>query len=431
MAPELSVFPVITGVMQDIAITLPSGSSEREAEVLIEAQSGWGVLMFSSGPSGSGSARCSPGVPYHIKYRWAGAPPVKEAARELIKVTAPDLGISAEASFNVGIDLQIEAIVLPEGLSAGVFSAVDIQMSDTFNPDADVTSILKKIGASPEISMSLVPDSTSRQKSTISDPVVRKFFGDTAEGHASYPADALVPGSFVQKGNRFVWLGEDGRTPGITPPSCGTYHIEAVLKSNVGGVTLKHWSSPVFTVSTPDPSDAGADMPPLVASTLGILSRLDRNAALRAAESFSRGSGISSLGKALCDAFSHSPAPMLGKYTAALDASGRGDEEIAGFMGEIVKGFPGFGVTLVTKNGLGEWSVAEGDFYEGDRFIAIPFEAGRNLTIRLTGSGAGDVSLWKIIPQGVNAKKYPSGKWIKEITVYTSEVLPPQNAKMN
>jgi len=422
--PGLLVFPVITGLTQDIAITL---SSPGASEVLIEAKSGWGVLIFPSGPSNSGKVLCSPGVPYHIQYRWAGAPPIRESADEIIKAEAPGRGLSSEVSFKVGIDLQIDAITMPDRVAPGVFNPIDIELHDAFGHDMDVASLYGKIGASPEITMSLVCDSASGEP-VRTDPVVRKFFGD-APGGTSYPAASLVRGAVTQRDGRFIWLASDGRVTGITPPSGGTYHIEATLKSNAGGVALKHWASPRFEVSSLDAGDSAGDLPPLAASTLRVLYVLDREAASRAGESFVRGNELS-IGEALFGAFAQSPAPMLGKYSAALGASGRPGDEIAAFLGGIMKGFPGLGVLLVTRGGLAEWS-APGAIYEDDRFLAIPFESGKNLTVRLTGSESGEVSLWKIIPQGVNAKKYPGGRWIKEITVYTSELSPPQNAKLN
>jgi hypothetical protein len=179
-------------------------------------------------------------------------------------------------------------------------------------------------------------------------------------------------------------------------------------------------------------------MPELLASSLGILARLDGSEASGAEKSagefLERGDekgAISEIGLSMGRVFSSSRLPSLGRYAAALSASSGSGDEIADFLGQFVKGFGDCGVLLVSKAGLAGWSAENGTVYEGKRLLSIPFTSGENVKVSLTGSDGGAVSLWKIIPDGVNRKKYTSGKWIKEITVYTSEVTPPQNGKID
>jgi hypothetical protein len=320
-------------------------------------------------------------------------------------------------------------------VSAGVFNPMAIVLRDEFNHGLDVASLFGEIGVLPEVSISLVSDDSSTVPAVRGDPVVSAFFADKGlAADVSYPPGELRAGSIVADAGKFVWRGEDGRVSGITPPSGGAFHIEAMLKSNAGGVPLKHWSSPSFEVSAGSPLQA--DLPELVASTLGILSRLDPDVAANAEriayESPARhdAAGVApSLGAAMRAAFADAPLPMLGRYAAALGESGMGGDELSEFLKTLMAGFEGYGVLLVTKGGLAEWRREGGECYEGGRYVAVPFAGGENFTVRLAGSGDGDVSLWKIIADGVNAKKYDSGKWVKDITVYTAETSPPQNAK--
>ncbi|MDR1650479.1 MAG: hypothetical protein LBR87_01675 [Synergistaceae bacterium] len=420
------VFPAVTGMTQDITITLPP-EAQNDTEVFAETSSGWGVLLFPSAPAASGRIKCSPGVPLRLQYRWAGPPPVNGQASESVKVEAPGLG-SAETRFKIGIDLRIDDISLPRDITAGTFNPVDIILKDAFDPGLDAASILGKAGIRPEISLSLVRESSSGEQQVPDDPVIRRFFGSGKQEADTFPSDAFTPGSLISREGRLFWQSPDGRISGVSPVSAGRYHIEAILKSNAGAVALRHWTSPPFEASW-RASFPRTDLPPLVASTLEILAAFDRDAASKAAGNFARDGSLPPLGEALQSAFTPDAARMLGRYAAALGASGRGEEEIAVFLSNIMKGFSGRGVLLVTKNGLIEWVSEGAAIFEGDRILAIPFESGKDVTVRLTGASA-DVSLWKIMDQGVNTRKYPRGNWIKEITVLTSEVN-PRNAAIN
>jgi hypothetical protein len=179
-------------------------------------------------------------------------------------------------------------------------------------------------------------------------------------------------------------------------------------------------------------------MPAFFASTLEVMSGIDLGVSIdaekKSREFLDRGDpagAISSLGASLRNAFSASPVPSLGKYAAALASSGKGDEEIFGFLGSLMKGFGDCGVLAFTRKGAAEWIVKDGTAYENERYVTVPFSAQKNIVVRITGSGDDDVSLWKIIAQGTNFKKYPKGNWIKELTVYTAEVKPSQTQAAN
>jgi len=436
MTKSLPALPVMAGVTQHIEISIPDGAQGEIFEAEIEAKSGWGILLFTTGPSNSGKARISRELPIKLDYRWSGATPVNASATEIISVDIPKLGLSAEMEFQVGVDVRITGISLPANVSAGVFNPAEISVRDAFNPSLDLIELLGGIGTSLEISMSLAGQ--SKPVSAVpDDPIVSAFFGEkNKEIEQSYPGKNFKPGSLELDGEKFVWRDGEGRAPGITPPSAGRYNIEAALKANLGGAPLKHWSSPAFDVSGGTPSVEG--MPAFFASTLAIMSRFDAGASSEAekhARELLNGGdaqgAITSLGSSLRKAFGASPLQSLGKYAAALASSGRGEDEISNFLSLLMKGFDDCGILLFTRSGVSEWSVEGGSVYENERYVSVPFSPQKNISVKITGSDAAEVSLWKIIAQGTNMKKYPKGNWVKEVTVYTAEVKPPRKQTIN
>jgi hypothetical protein len=175
-------------------------------------------------------------------------------------------------------------------------------------------------------------------------------------------------------------------------------------------------------------------LPGLIGSAVGIISRLDPNAGAES-DTLARGflaSGDSSgaaraLGAQLRKSFGSSHITSLGIFASALAASGRGEAEIINFLKAVMNGFGDAGVLLFTRNGVEKWSLSSGaTAHENSRYVAVPFSSRQNITVTLVGSSLEDVSLWKIISDGTNAKKYEKGNWIKEITVFTSEAIPSQ-----
>jgi hypothetical protein len=437
LSGKFAALPVMAGVTQSIEIALPSDAPNGAFDAGIAAKSGWGVLLFPNGPSSEGQTRISKNSPVKLEYRWSGATPVNSSAAEVIAVDIPKLGLSGELEFQVGVDVRIKEITLPGDILPGIFNRIEIAVEDAFNPSLDVAELLREVKVPLEISLSLKGGSAAASAPN-DDPVVNAFFSETGKtNELSYPGENFKPGSIVSEGGKFFWRGDEGRAAGITPPSGGTYSMEATLKASLGGVPLRHWASPPFHVLS-GYAVASEGMPVFFDSTLTIMSRFDAGisseAEKKAREFLASGDAkgaISSLGSALRKTFASSELPSLGKYSAALASSGRDEDEILNFLGLLMKGFSDYGVLLFTRSGLAEWSVKGGAGYENGRYVAVPFSSQKNIAIRLTGSTSDDVSLWKILGQGTNAKKYPKGNWIKEITVYTTEVKPPQTQSAN
>jgi hypothetical protein len=447
ISAALPALPVISGVTQEIVIkvTAPGLAEDRAVDVRLSAESGWGMLLIGGVPASSGVARCMPGVPERVPYRWAGAVPIAMPVVERIRAEIPLLGASGEVDFQVGLDLRITEITMPDAAAAGKFNPIAIRMGDAFNPDIDAVTLLERVGVKPEVSISLVADSAARSGAVEMSPVAGKFFegeGGTISD-AAYPGQKLVPGVLARDpGGSAEWRSSEGGVVGFTPPSEGKYRIEAALKSNAGGLPIKMWESPPFEVSGERLDVSG--LPELISSTIEVMSGVDWNTSVRALDEIrplldggEDSLAAESLGVYLHAAFSASPVRLFGKYANALSATGRGADSLAAFLRSLARGYGSCGVLLVTKSGVASWSVSAAGrastgpaAYENERYIAIPFEAGGDFTLRLKGSGLGGASLWKIIPLGVNAKKYPEGKWVKDVFVNTQELVPsPRNVK--
>jgi hypothetical protein len=452
LSVALPALPVVSGVTQEIEIkvTAPDLAEGTVIDVRLSAESGWGMLIIGGVPASSGEVRCISGISESVSYRWAGAVPIASPIVERIKAEIPRLGASSEVDFQIGVDLRITEVVLPDVVTAGKFNPIVIRMSDAFNPDIDVVPLLERVGVKPEVSLSLVADMATRHAAIEMNPVARKFFeGESGSiTDVSHPGQKLVSGVLIKDvDDRAAWRSAEGRSSGFTPPAVGKYHIEAMLKSNAGGLPIKKWESPLFEASGEKLDGSG--LPELSSSTLEIISGVDWDISTRARDEIKLlldgddRSAEESLGVYLRAAFSASPVRLFGKYINALSATGRSIDELVMFLRALTRGYGDCGALLVTKSGVASWSVSaagktsikpvpDGIAYENERYMTIPFETGGNFTLSIEGSGIGDTSLWKIIPLGVNAKKYSKGKWRKEIFVNTQELTPPpQNVKFN
>jgi hypothetical protein len=442
---KYATLPVLTGLTQKLEIELPPSAPPGSYDAEIGAETDWGVLLLPSGPARSGRLKISRDRPAAIEYRWSGATPVNGPITEKIYVRAPELDISGEVQFQVGVDIRITDVKLPEQIRAGVFNRAEIFVADAFNAGTDLSALFDSLPVQIEAAVVLTLDAAEDGDVLENDPVVRAFFSGGGVPATSYPSENLIPGTLSRAdGGKFIWAGPDGGVSGIAPPSPGKYHIDAVLKPNTGGPPLRHWSSQAFAVSG-NTVRIDKNMPDLMASTLRIITAFDRDAGGEAlnssAELMARGGvndAIEILGRNMRRVSAGSPGNDLGRFSAALGASGRSADEIVNFLEQFVKGYE-YGVLIFTKGGVAEWNLkrasgpepapAGSGIFEGGAIAAAPFAIGHDLTLRLNGADTEDVSLWKLIPQGVNAKKYPRGKWIKEIKVDTTGVAPQNTSK--
>jgi hypothetical protein len=203
------------------------------------------------------------------------------------------------------------------------------------------------------------------------------------------------------------------------------------LRPNTGGIALKEAASEPFDVTGTMPASYG--IPGLWGSTVeildGIAPPIAEDAARKTREMLETGSAdaaASVLGSAFRRVSGTSQLRALAKYVDALFASGESVDSIARFAVSFTAGYDGCGVLILSKSGVKSWSAALSDDVSitGDRYVVIPFETGKDFVLNLEGSGEGDTSLWKVVPQGVNKKDYPQGDWDKEIAVHTGRLTP-------
>jgi hypothetical protein len=352
--------------------------------------------------------------------------------REVITADAPALGLSARASFDVGINLGIRSVTVLGGVLSGAFAPVRVEIEDSFHPDADIASVLSELGIKPDIRLDLAAAGDGQSSPPAADdPVVAKFLGGTpASSDRPYSMPGFTSGRLVGgRDGGAVWEGDDGAEPGVYARSPGDYAVVVTLRSNAGGIGLKEMQSAPFTVSAPPGEARGA--PGIVLSTGEIL----RSLGGEYRQSADPQEAMSSLGEALRRLAAPTPVQMLGRYVQALTASEEKLDDVLRLLPPFLGGYGGYGALIVTRTGVTSWSASSldgmpyknapaGRVYEDEKYIVIPFELGKNFDINIQGSGDGEVSLWKVIPDGVNFKKYAPGDWERVITVHGDALSP-------
>ena len=447
------VLPVVPGILQELVITVSAeGEGVRpEYEVEIGVLSQYGVLLATPSGSRSCQLKARPGEPLSLQYRWTGAIPTEDPVEETIFVRIPELEAEDETAFSVGMDLQVKEIVLPTAVASGAPSGIEVVLYDAYHPEEDVATTTATFGIVPELRIELISTEQERALSYAVDPVLAKFFErrEARPLEIAYPSGdgkAFKPGLAGKDYELgYTWRSTDGRQPQIAPPTPGEYRVRAFLRANTGGATIREYTSPPFEVE--GKKGIGHGLPYLVEATLEILSGLDAEMAVRAGDEVRRGNPAdiaetaATLGVYLQNVARPSAIKMLGRYVSALTASGLPAKEVNEFTRQLLKGYGDYGVLIVSKGGIASWNATDlhkiayslapkGHVYEDSRYVVIPFQLGDDFRLDLRGSGSGGVSLWKIIPLGINAKSYPQGKWHKSIAVHTGQLTPPPPNKV-
>ena len=449
VVPDYPVLPIVHGVMQGITIDLssPTFQDGEEFEMFIKAESGLGVLLLDDVPLSSGRLIYKAGKPVTVTYRWAGPLPTEEAHPERVTVSVPALQLISHGDFSVGMNLQIKGIKVPEQAQAGAFTQVRIVIEDAFHRDINISGILKQLGIKPEIKMSLEAVGGSFHAPVAFDPVIKRFFGsggESAQRETVYPSGELSPGDVLRADDgSYYWVTSVGREPGIIPQFAGEYRLNVSMKANSGGLAIRERASEPFKTSGAEGTDIAEGIPDIIGSTVRIASGINRVAAESIARDVrgalndgDRTKAAALLGSGLRAATSDASLRFIGQYLNALCASGMNMDVLSAFMADFLKGYVDYGALVLTRGGVKSWSALtqdkvqlkpapEGRVYAGEQYLIIPFELGKNFTLNISGSNTADVSLWKIIPSGVNTKKYPKGSWNKEIAVYTEQLTPP------
>ena len=451
------VLPVVPGLFQEIEIAVKvegqagaiEDAARDEYDVQLGVKSAYGVILVDAAEVRNCKLSVKPGDPLTLLYRWTGAVPTEGPIIETIFVRIPALNVEGEAEFSVGADLVVKDIVLPEVISSGTPSQVKVLLHDAWHPEEDVSAMTEAFGIVPELRIELISDEPDGMFSYAIDPVPAKFFErrqpDPIE--IAYPSggDAFfktgLSGKEYELGH--TWRSTDGRQPQIVPPAPGKYRIRAFLRADVGGATIREYVSSSFEVQ--GGRNIGDGLPYLVGTTLEILSGLDAEMAARANGELRKpgqngqiqiDEAAATLGVYMQNVARPSTIRMLGRYVNALTAAGLPTKDVNAFVRLFLRGYGDYGALVIAKNGVAGWSAEslhtipaplapKEQAYEDDRYLVIPFLLGDDFKLNLKSSGSGGVSLWKIIPQGINAANYPKGKWQRSITVRTGELTPP------
>lgn len=128
---------------------------------------------------------------------------------------------------------------------------------------------------------------------------------------------------------------------------------------------------------------------------------------------------------------------FLGNFclTALKTAGSAGDQ--AEFLTGLMRGYNKCGVLMFTTQAVKRFTAyplsmgepwekvpagakgASGDerVYAGKDIVFIPFKYGEKFKLDIVSKAGANVRMWKIMPEGANAKSWPGGNWEKEITV--------------
>lgn len=449
-----SIMPAISGAVNVIRIQLdaplrPDG--ERYAATL-QSGSSAGLLSFGVNSAQRLELALTPQEWTEVHYRWSGPIPTEAAHEEQLALEIPALGIRETIRLSIGIDLEVHSIAPdPRAPKDAPFLPVRVLVRDRFHPTANLEKILETWGIQPELRLVLSDLDTGKpREDNRADPVFRRFFGSSTSSAvtAVWPTEKPEPGKIKQTEEGWRWTGATGQEPGFTPQP-GTFQIRAFLWSKAGNVGIREGQTEPFVIPG---QQLRPSAPGLIGSTLRILAELnpvafpELNAQVNSLLSGGDADAVVRLlGGQMRELFKNSSLHTLGRYAQSLAASGMDAREVARFLHVFTQGYVGHGLVIIVPGGVASLSVADASkvafkdapdglrgsgntrerVFRGGNLTVIPFVQGESLILEIKGSGKGNVQLWKLLPDGINAKNYPAGQWEKEVTVYGDRVAPP------
>ncbi len=437
---KLEVLPLAEHAAQEIVVFIetPDARQDEHYDLYIAAESGFGVFVTHPAPGPSGVIRYKLGERLHIPYRWSGLSPAEAPFPERITARIPSLGLEAEVSFDIGMDLRIESVVVPTAAEVGQFAPIRIDMCDAFHPELRgeaLADLLRRAEVTPEVRIDLIPG-TPTDTVRLPDPIVARFFDRV--GPQAF--DLSVPGTAYRLGTvssladgPAVWRSADGEETGVKMPRKGNWRVLATLKSNAGGYAVKNFLSDYFEVS--GVQHIGGDMPHLAAQTTEILYAIDSRKALRAHEEARRyvADGRARelpthFGVYAFNVAEPTKLSMLGRYVHALTASTSTIDEMVPWIRAFLEGYGDYGVLIVAKGGLSAWRATgrdgeailrapQGPVFENAKYLVIPFRIGADFDLEMRGGGGARTLVWNVIPAGATRAAYPSGTWSRRLHV--------------
>ena len=184
-----------------------------------------------------------------------------------------------------------------------------------------------------------------------------------------------------------------------------------------------------------------AAMPAVYEASLALIPSPEKRAAVRAeSEQYfaagRRDKAASVIGRALGSENGFSLFYLGNFCLTALPTAGIVEAQ-AEFLSGFMRGYSKTGVLMLTTSSVGSFqaypmkrgapwravpagasSAARDErIYQGKGVAFIPFDYGAKFKLDITAKDGAGVKMWKILPNGVNAKSWPGGRWEREITV--------------
>ncbi len=188
-------------------------------------------------------------------------------------------------------------------------------------------------------------------------------------------------------------------------------------------------------------AETPAELPAVYGVSLALISSPEKRAAVQAESeqyfaSGRRDKAASVIGRALGVENNFSLFYLGNFCLTALPAAGMSEAQ-AEFLTGFMRGYSKTGVLMFTTAAVKAFSAypmrrgapwravpagaasaaADERLYIGRGAVFVPFAYGSKFKLDITAKEGAAVKMWKILPDGVNVKSWPGGKWEKEITV--------------
>lgn len=446
------IMPALQRAHNSIAFQLQAPSTAEGYRALIRSESGLGrVALHDKGLFMEQlETTVHPDQEHLILFRWSGPAPTQAPHRETVIVSIPELNLVEKRELSIGIDLHIEAIELGAP-SSGASSPVHVYLKDRFHPEANLQEILQTWDIRPELRLVLLQDGKPQDATPEKNAFVTRFLDSTAK-QPLWPSLSPEPGTVKREKSGWMWVAsEENKIPQLSSLG-GNIQIEAFLWPQTGAAGIRGARSTSLALG--GDSLSFAKFPPLFSGPLEALASLQHAELPSLADSVEQAlaekneeKAASLLGKALREHFSSTPRHALGRFGEALIATASDKKEAIRFLRAFASGYGTEGLLVFTHEGLStqkagaqpnqlNFSAAPkalrlasepkaARMFKGPLFSVIPFSEGERFYLRIKSNAKAIVSLWKILPQGINHKEYPAKNWEKEITVYGDRLVPP------
>ena len=452
VAIKQPIMPALQKAHNSITFQLQAPSTAEGYRAVIRSESGLGRVALHD--KGLFMEQLETTVHPHqeqlILFRWSGPAPTQAPHRETVIVSIPELNLVEKKEISIGIDLQVEAIEVGSS-AAGASLPVHVYVKDRFHPEANLQEILQTWDIRPELRLVLLQDGKPQDAAPESNAFVKRFL-DGATRQALWPSLSPEAGTVKREKAGWMWVSsEGGKVPQVSFAGANL-QIEAFLWPQTGAAGIRNARSAPLSLG--GSSISFANFPPLFSGPLEVLASLQHaelgaltNNVEQALAEKNDEKAASLLGKALREHFSSAPRHALGRFSDALISTASDKKGAIRFLQAFASGYGTEGLLVFNHEGLSTQKAGTqpnqlnftsapkelrvpsdpktARVFKGTHFSIIPFSEGERFYLRIKSNTKAPVSLWKIMPQGINSKEYPAKTWEKEITVHGDRLTPP------